>query len=446
MSILPSGIWNGSEPEHDMKSFSDYLAEEWSPALGCTEPASIAYAASSAAARSTGPVQSVLLVCDPRIYKNCYAVGIPHSGHKVGIRWALAIGSLLPDPGLKLECFRQIDETILAQAGRLLQSDALRIEVDAAKDELFIECRVERAQGGGRAVIERNHTRLTYLEQKRRPVTLDAQDVTSASQSIRADLAKLSCDQLVDLARSLTDEDRQQLRRGVELNLDISRHGLSMFPERFVQLTGQDPLTRVSRLVCGGVYARMWGEDFSVMSLAGSGNKGIVCAVPLALWGEEIGADPLEVDRALALACLITSLTTYHLGTLSAVCGCSNAAGIGLAAGLVMLQGGGEAEISMAVNNMVGNVTGMICDGAKIGCALKTMTAVDAAFRSASLALGGIGIPYSDGIVGQDGKSSLVNLGRIATKGMAATDKEILRIMQKKLGERQLRNEQPAQS
>ena len=99
----------------------------------------------------------------------------------------------------------------------------------------------------------------------------------------------------------------------------------------------------------------------------------------------------------------------------------------------MVLEGGGAEEISKAVNNMVGNVTGMICDGAKIGCALKTMTAVDAAFRSASLALSGIGIPYSDGIVGNDGMESLVHLGQIATRGLASTDDEILKIMQKKL-------------
>ena len=111
----------------------------------------------------------------------------------------------------------------------------------------------------------------------------------------------------------------------------------------------------------------------------------------------------------------------------------SNAAGLGLAAGLVLLEGGGPREISLAISNMVGNVTGMICDGAKIGCALKTMTSVDAAFRSASLALSGIGIPYSDGIVGADGISSLKNLGRIATKGMTSVDDEILSIMQEKM-------------
>jgi L-cysteine desulfidase len=121
------------------------------------------------------------------------------------------------------------------------------------------------------------------------------------------------------------------------------------------------------------------------------------------------------------------------LGTLSAVCGCSNAAGIGLAAGLVYAQGGGKDEISLAINNMVGNVAGMICDGAKIGCALKTMTSVDAAFRSASLAMSGIGIPATDGLIGADGMSSIGNLGRIATLGMVSMDREILEIMREKL-------------
>jgi L-cysteine desulfidase len=135
----------------------------------------------------------------------------------------------------------------------------------------------------------------------------------------------------------------------------------------------------------------------------------------------------------LALAALVTSATTHHLGALSAVCGCSNAAGIGLAAGLCLLEGGGPEQISLAVNNMVGNVTGMICDGAKIGCALKTMTAVDAAFRAVRLATCGIGIPKSDGIVGEDGLASLRNLGRIANQGMISTDAEILAIMQEKM-------------
>ena len=412
--------------------FSDYLKEEIKPALGCTEPASIAFAAASASSLTKGKIKAARLVCDPRIYKNCYAVGIPHSGHKVGIRWALAIGCLLPDPALKLECIKQIDQSILEEAGKLIDSEKIHVEVDPGKQDLFVSCEIER-DDTIRAVIEHDHTRLVNLKKNGTPMDIEVEKASTTQTSIREKLAARPFGDLIDLARSITDDDRTTLRNGSDLNMAIANHGLSLFPKRFVDMAQADPLTRISRLVCAGVYARMWGEDFVVTALAGSGNKGIVCSVPLILYGQEIKADPRLIDESLALACLVTSSTTHHLGTLSAVCGCSNAAGIGLSAGLVLLQGGGPDEISMAVNNMVGNVTGMICDGAKIGCALKTMTSVDAAFRSASLALSGIGIPYSDGIVGEDGMASLKNLGQIATEGMAKTDEEILKIMQEKL-------------
>ena len=120
---------------------------------------------------------------------------------------------------------------------------------------------------------------------------------------------------------------------------------------------------------------------------------------------------------------------------ISAYAAAANAAGIGVASALVLLGGGGAPQVGMAVANMVGNVAGMVCDGAKIGCAMKTMTGVDAAFRAASLALQGVGIPATDGIVGRDGEQSLANLGRLAQVGMAGVDTEILRIMQDKLGQ-----------
>jgi L-cysteine desulfidase len=238
---------------------------------------------------------------------------------------------------------------------------------------------------------------------------------------------------MLELAKGLSAADRERLREGISLNLKIAEHGMTLFPERFVDLTSRDELSKISTHVCAAVYARMWGEEYPVMTLAGSGNKGLTASIPLAMW-EGFGGYPKRLtEEALALACLVTSATTHHLGTLAAVCGCSNAAGIGLAAGLVLIEKGGTKEISLAINNMVGNVTGMICDGAKIGCALKTMTAVDAAFRSSTLAMSGVGIPSSDGIVGGSGPESLKNLGRISNQGMLSADSEILRIMREKL-------------
>ncbi|HPQ81144.1 MAG TPA: L-serine ammonia-lyase, iron-sulfur-dependent, subunit alpha [bacterium] len=413
--------------------FSDYLAQEWVPALGCTEPASIALAAARAASESSGRISRVLLSVDPKIYKNCYAVGIPNSDHKTGILWAVAIGANLPDADMGLESFRATTPEIIKKAGELINSGGISVEVDPSKEELWISCEVIREKGRGLAVIAGDHTNFVCV--KRDDEVTFEKDARSGSDKseFRKGIAETKIPELVSLALSIDEGDRKLLQEGVALNTRIAEHGLTLLPKRFVDLASDEELTRISKLVCAGVYARMCGEDFPVMSLAGSGNKGIVASVPTAIHGKSAGVPESRIEESLALACLVTSATTHHLGPLSAVCGCSNAAGIGLAAGLVLMDGGGPKEIGLAINNMVGNVTGMICDGAKIGCALKTMTAVDAAFRASSLALDGMGIPVTDGIVGADGLLSLENLGRIATRGMLSTDAEILSIMEEKL-------------
>lgn len=413
--------------------FAEFLAAEWRPALGCTEPASIAFAAAHAAQLGSGEVLTVRLVSDARIFKNCYAVGIPFSGHKVGLRWALAIGALLPDPSLKLECFRGITPEILAAAGRLIDEERIQVEVDPGRRDLFIDVTVVRAEATGRAVIESEHTRLTRLERNGVPEPLDVVGPVGGPTFRREELGRLRLGEMISLARAIGEPERAALRRGAALNGAIAEHGLGLLPPEFAAGPIDKPQARAARLVCGGVYARMSGEDFVVMSIAGSGNKGITCSVPLPVYGEAKGQPQERIDEALALTCLITSLTTWKLGSLSAVCGGSNAAGTGLAAGLVLLAGGGEREVSLALNNMVGNVSGMVCDGAKIGCGLKTMTAVDAAFRAASLAMSGVGIPYTDGIVGVDGLASVDNLARLANLGMVSVDQEILAIMKEKL-------------
>ncbi len=412
----------------------EYLNQECTPALGCTEPASIAYAGMTAAKQITGAPTSLTLTIDPRIYKNCHAVGIPHSGHKIGIKWAAAIGCFLKKSTSKLECFREIDQEVLTEASKLISSGEINIKIDKTQDNLFIDFEVTDGKDAGRCIIEETHTNITLVSKNgqtvfKTDVDLDAQKEMSA----RRWASSMFVPELLEVARNLNQESRSKLRDGSELNIKIAEHGLTLFPESFVRMTEADLLTRASSLVCAGVYARMWGEDFPVMAVAGSGNKGIVCSVPLTVLEKEWNLYAGKVEEALALAMLFTSKTTEELGTLSAVCGCANAAGIGLACALVYLQEGGEQEISFAINNMVGNVTGMICDGAKIGCALKTMTSVDAAFRATALAMSGMGIPFSDGIVGRTGSESLANLGKIARDGMIQTDDEILKIMEAKL-------------
>ena len=316
----------------------------------------------------------------------------------------------------------------------MIHSHGVYVEVEAGAGELLVDVTVVREGGVGRAVLEREHTRVTRVEQDGRLVAGQRSGVAVEDvPSLREAVAAHSIQELMALAGTLGEGDRVRLREGVALNLAMARHGLSMLPPGFVAPAGQDSQTRLSRLVSAGVFARMSGEALPVMTLAGSGNKGITVAVPITLWGRESGHAEALTEEALAFACLMTTAATWRLGTLSAICGAANAAGIGIASALVFLEGGDARQVGLAISNMVGNVAGMICDGAKIGCAMKTMTGVDAAFRSASLALAGIGIPATDGIVGADGEGSLVNLGRLAQQGMIGVDAEILRIMQDKL-------------
>ncbi len=410
------------------------LREDFRPALGCTEPACVAWAAATAAGQAEGEVRRVSLVVDPRMFKNCFAVGIPHSGGRSGIRWALALGVHAPDPSAGLEIFRQVDVEIQERAGVLAEGDRLDIRVDESRDELFVDVTVERGGGTGRAVVEEEHTRMVRLEQNGTSVPLTTGEVrTGGAAEVRRALTALGFEELVAMARDLTDEDRRVLRRGASMNLAISRHGLGLLPEQFTEGSVNGQQDRIGRLVCAGVFARMSGEDMVVMSVGGSGNKGIACLVPVELWAREQGVAREAADEALALSVLLTSASTHRLGALSAICGTSNAAGVGIAAGVVLLEGGGADEVSLAVTNMVGNLSGMICDGAKIGCGLKALTAVDAGFRAAFLALTGIGIPVTDGIVGPDGMTSLANLGRLARGGSEGLEREIIAIMQEKI-------------
>jgi L-cysteine desulfidase len=419
--------------DRTLPSFSDYLAAEWRASLGCTEPAAIAYAAALAAGRLAGRTRMVRLVCDARTYKNCYSVGIPNSGARTGILWTLAIGTHLPDSSLGLSCFQGIDAAVLAAAADLLERGGVHVEVDSAGDGLSIDMTVVKESGTARVVIAREHTHVARIEVDGRVVGGDESGGDAAGPTLRALLAELELADLVALARRLGPADRERLREGAELNIAMARHALGLLPEGFISGEEQRTQARLSLKVAAGVFGRMSGEPLTVMALAGSGNKGITVSVPITLHGRETGVPQERIDEALALACLLTSATTWHLGTLSAICGAANAGGIGVAGGLVLMKGGTLRQLGMAIGTMVGNLAGMICDGAKIGCAMKTMTGVDAAFRAANLALMGLGVPATDGIVGADGGSSLRNLGRLAQRGMANADAEILAIMQAKL-------------
>jgi len=197
---------------------TDFLAAEWKPALGCTEPAAVAWAAAQAAEQGGGRVRQVRLVCDPRTYKNCYAVGLPNSGRATGILWALALGAHLADGSLGLRSFEGTNSTVIDAAGNLLAHHGVHVEVDAHQSSLMVDVTVVREQGVGRAVLEREHTNLERLEKDGHLVGgAESAPRTAAGTSLREKVATLSIQELMDFARTLILEDRNRLREGVAL-------------------------------------------------------------------------------------------------------------------------------------------------------------------------------------------------------------------------------------
>ena len=220
-------------------NLTEYLAAEWRPALGCTEPAAVAYAACLAAGQAPGEPRMVRLVLDARTYKNCHAVGIPNSGHKTGVLWALVLGAVLTDPSLGLQIFQALTPEALTRAARLLDRGAVHVEVDATHTEIYIDCTVACEGGVGRAVLEREHTRIVRLEVDGVPLEIPAVEAGSQNTyGIREQVGSLPLVDLLALAGTATEADRIRLREGLALNLAMAEHCVGHLPGGFVPGAG----------------------------------------------------------------------------------------------------------------------------------------------------------------------------------------------------------------
>jgi len=438
------------------------------PVMGCTEPAAVALATSLATAAARGEVpawvlgrgtpvsparataradiEMVALRTVRSLYKNAMAVGIPNAGQG-GIRLAAALGPFL-DPGAGLNLLKACDPGALDEARTLLRDgERLVLEVrDDDRDVLFAEARViaviDGARHVGEAVLRGTHDGVELLRRDGR-VLLRRDPGSRGADGVTADLAELAQMSLADLVahvEALDQPGREHVLSGVAINRRAAEIGIS---ERLgigvgAALTDlvragdlcDDLALAAKRLAAGAADARMSGADVEVMSSSGSGNQGIMAILPIAAVAERRGCDPARLATAVGLSHLVTAATTEHTGLLSALCGCVVKAGIGAAAGLAYLL---DAPLEAAIRNMAGNITGEICDGAKVGCAVKICTAAGAAVESALLAGRGVEIPPSNGILAQVPRRVFENIGEVA-RSMRAVDRTIVQIMERKEG------------
>ncbi|MCP4111973.1 MAG: serine dehydratase subunit alpha family protein [Desulfobacteraceae bacterium] len=426
----------------------DILRLQVTPALGCTEPGAIALCAAAAASVMQGKdIESIELWVDPNIYKNGVAVTIPGTGGLSGLDTAAVLGALGGDPSLKLEVLDPIDSHVIEKAGEFLKAGKAKVNLLDQKG-LYIKTLLKSGQDTAMCVIRNMHDNIEKLAFNDTEIT-DSPLLSKVKEEGKSEVAEmeawlkeLSLEELLKLIDDLDTEDLNFLDEGVHYNMRLAEFGLKntsglgvgMTLERLARqgFIKRDMILASRILTSAAADARMGGVKLPAMSSAGSGNHGLTAILPIrAVW------DFVEIDKkvmleAIAISHIITAYIKSYTGRLSAVCGCSIAAGAGATAGVTFLLGGGIHHITGAIKNLTEDLAGVVCDGAKPGCALKLSTAAGTAVQAALFSLQGVRVEPTDGIIGTSTEQTIKNIGELSTLGMIETDRTILKIMLEK--------------
>lgn len=409
------------------------MRREIVPAMGCTEPAAVSLCVARATELLGSIPERIELSLSGNIIKNAMGVGIPGTG-MIGLPIAVALGAICGKSEYGLEVLQDVDDKALNDSRAYIDEKRIFIKhcLDAPSN-LHIEVTTYGNGHQAKAVISGAHTNFILLEKNGETIfRKDNMESASAEDDVRLDEATV-----FDFAMNAPIEDIEFMYEAGEMNrnaaMEANRkdygHSLgSTILQHGIPLFGDTPLAHMLYLTSSACDARMGGATVSVMSNSGSGNQGITATLPVLSYAMEIGADRDTTIRALTLSGLTSIYIKQSLGRLSALCGCV-VASTGASAGLVYLMGGGYTEVCAAIKNMVANLTGMICDGAKPSCALKISSGVYTALMSALLAMHGKCVTPIEGIVCDDIDKTISNLTSIGRDAMTVTDRQVLDIM-----------------
>ncbi|RRD70702.1 MULTISPECIES: serine dehydratase subunit alpha family protein [unclassified Desulfovibrio] len=411
------------------------------PALGCTEPASIAVAVSRAHEESRGEVRGVHVRLSGNIFKNARGVGIPGT-NEYGIEYAVALALACGDWRKGLEVFANVDEDSVTQAHTIMETVPIQMSICDSKEHFYIEAIVYGEMGHGRTVILENHTNIVLVERDGNVVEEATPSTVVNGKEKTADTPILKDMSIGDLRKeveALPLEEIAFLIAGVPMNYRMARAGLERTPglglgaglRRLMDegVIEDNMVNKVRMYAAAAADARMAGLKLPVMSSAGSGNHGIIAILPPYIVCKEKALDEEKLIRALALSHLVTIAIKELSGPLSPVCGCAIAAGVGAAVAVAWLLGCEDNQLAGVINSMSGTLAGMLCDGAKGGCAFKLATAASEAVLCALLASQNIHVGYGQGIVSIHPETTLQNIGIISTQGMCGVDKTVLDVM-----------------
>ncbi|NUM36680.1 MAG: serine dehydratase subunit alpha family protein [Candidatus Brocadiae bacterium] len=417
------------------------IMEGTHPSTGCTEPVAVAWACALAAQAVGGKVEEVFVSVDANVYKNAIAVGIPSSGGRYGLEVAAGLGSL-GDPTRMFQILEKVSENSRKEMLKLIDSKKIKIHLNEDAKELRIEAKIKTEKGTGCSLIEKYHTNLTELKVNDQKIAFPHYCCSDKCSSSKKEslVGSVTVKELIRLADEIDEELEQWLWKGIEMNMEIARQGLEenfglCVGKKIQQLVkqgllGDDSANYASYMTASAVDARMSGANFPVMTNAGSGNQGLGTIVPVMSFAafHKI-TDSQKILKAIAVAHLISIYVKEHTGVLSYLCGCAHGATAGAAAGVLTLAGYDAHTIEKAMQNITADVTGMICDGGKPGCALKLALSAGEAVRIALLATIGLEAQARDGIVGASAEDSFANIAQISQKCAKTADQTIVHIL-----------------
>ena len=419
----------------DKEAIIALIKREVIPAIGCTEPIAVSLCVARATELLGAIPENIAVHLSANILKNAMGVGIPGTG-MIGLPIAIALGALVGRSEYGLEVLKDADDKAVARGREYIDQKCISIDVkDGISEKLYIEVEATSADHSTVAIIAGGHTTFVFLQSDEQ-VLLDNR--TASAHSEQAEEVALSLRKVYDFAMTAPLEEIEFILDAKRLNKAAAESaftsdfghslGKTLCGERERKVLGDSVFTRILSYTASACDARMGGAMVPVMSNSGSGNQGITATLPVVVYGEECGASEEQMIRALTLSHLTVIYIKQSLGRLSALCGCVVAAA-GSSCGITYLMGGGYEEVAMAVKNMIANLTGMICDGAKPSCALKLASGVSTAVLSAMMAMEHRCVSKLEGIIDEDVDRSIRNLTTIGREGMNQTDTLILDIM-----------------
>ncbi len=423
----------------DKKQIIELLKKDVVPALGCTEPVCVALCSANAASVLGGEVKSAEVKVNAGIYKNGMSAGIPNCS-EVGLVWAAAIGTVLRNPEKSLQLLEDLGEEALSRAEKLVKNGQVSVVLDEKQTSLYVECILETSEGSSRCIIKGAHTNVVLIE-KNGEVAFEnqAEGSGAGNDPVVDELKEMTFAEIKKLVELCTEEELTFLMDGVEMNDRLAAYsetkqtgvGIAevLRSDKAAGLLGSSLLQKTLAQVASAAESRLDGCPLPTMSSSGAGTKGLVVILPISETAKAVGATRVKTVRALAFGHLINRYINAHIGKLSPMCSCVMASSTAASAAIAYLLGGDDEQIGHAVRNMSGTVTGMICDGGKVGCALKVSTGSAAALISAVTAVSGAALRASDGICAQSPEDCIRNMARIGIRGMEKTDMEILDIM-----------------